>query len=270
MRDRVIAELNHYRAAVAGITDDIMKLEVAGAIYNRDSVHDHSAPYHAIAAVLLKRGICGGAASGFALVGNAIGVPTFSLSVILPTGENHAVNLVRPNGGELKIIDVVFGKRNPKVVNIADSHYRIDWHSDRVLGFMRSHYFPNVDIIGQLGGIGSSSNHRSPISNSGSQSNTSPSIRAEFTLSETAINLKAGESHQLYVISSNGFNNFTVEWSSPDASGRTITVDNSGYVTAQPHTGNGTRTASMTIRARVYVSGGLVTTLRCTVNYSSH
>jgi len=150
-KNKVIDELNSYRSAVAGVTDDEIKLELVGKMFDADSVYDKSAPHEAITAILTKRGVCGSSNWAFALVGNAVGVPSYLLNV---PGITHAATLVKPNGGELKVIDVTFGKRYPQVENISDWKHRdkVTWDNDAV-GFKNEYYFPDVEILEHLGGL---------------------------------------------------------------------------------------------------------------------
>lgn len=151
-RDSVMSELNKYRSAVAGITNDEEKLNVAGKMFDADSVYDLNAPYHAVSALLSKRGICGSSNWAFSLVGNAIEVPSYYLHV---ADRNHASTLVKPNGGELKVIDVTFGQRSPKVQSISSWKDRdnVTWTPRGAFGFMNEYYYPDVDIFGHLGGL---------------------------------------------------------------------------------------------------------------------
>jgi hypothetical protein len=153
-RQAVILELNGYRDAVRGISCDVQRLEVAARRYLESSVYDNNpttAPYNGISALLTRRGICGSANLGFAMVGNAVGVPTFWLSIRYA---NHAATAVKPDGGNLKVLDATFGQSFARVTDVSVWHYNSQMVWDTTaLGFLNEHYFPDVDVIRQLGGL---------------------------------------------------------------------------------------------------------------------
>ena len=163
-REKIIAVLNEYRSAVAGITDDIEKVEIAGKLFDSGGVYDTNAPYGAVSALLDKRGVCGNTNVAFTLICNAIGVPSYEIVLTNVSPAAHAAVLVKPNGGKLQVIDVTFGNYNPKVVNISTGRGNFvgsnnrtylelaNWNND-VLNFSNFYYFPDVDIIAQLGGL---------------------------------------------------------------------------------------------------------------------
>ena len=157
MRDRIFNELDKYREFTSDVYNDEERLEMAAQMYHEGARYDTKAPYCSLYALLYKRGVCGSSASGFVLIGNAIDVPTYWLAV---TKLDHAVNIVKPNSGKLKVIDVTFpsdpnNRALPWVMSISawsGSKY-VNWDSDAVFNFAQDSYFPNVDLLKVMGGL---------------------------------------------------------------------------------------------------------------------
>ena len=148
MRNRVANELRSYRSAVAGVSDDVEKIEIAAGMFTENSVYDSNATYHGISALLTKRGIGGSSNWAFAMIGNAVGVPTYTIH-----GGRWSL-LFRPNNGKLMVVEISFGQGIPEASRISDWPHRnqVTWDS-KVFNFLGEHYFPTVDMLQHMGGL---------------------------------------------------------------------------------------------------------------------